>query len=1051
MTRLEITSRDAVAGGQSFGSAGPYANIRGRVHGEIDPRDRRNRIIQDIDLAPRNARGRVDYIATFSLMMPADLSKSSGVLVYSVVNRGTGAATPGPDGHISLVSGWQGDVAPTATNQTIQVPVARSRNGSPLTGPVLARFSDLPKGTSTAAIRVGSLGTGFYPPATLDTARATLTFHTGETTAGSMSGQGTVPSSEWAFADCRTTPFPGTPDPTRICLAQGFDPARLYDLVYTAKDPLVLGIGFAATRDIVDFFRHAAADASGTANPVAGRVTHGIALGTSQSGNFIKTFVHLGFNEDAAARPVFDGVLPYIAGRQLSMNVRFAAPGGAAGLYEPGSEPALWWGTYKDAERRRSAASLLDRCLRTRTCPKVIEAFGATEFWGLRMSPGLVGTDARHDIALPGNVRRYYMPGTHHGGGAGGFQIAQTGNERCSLPQNPNPMADTHRALVAALVAWVVKETEPPPSRYPTLADSQLAPAATVAAAFPKIPDVAAPEVNQSSTMTLVMNSSTGTSPASSASCPRPSARWCRRSCPASTRTATRPPAWLRRCIRRRSAAISGGTSPHRGSSKARSADSRAASTICGDARRAGKVRRSEAFGRGALRHAGRLRLRGDARGQRARPRPLPAARRRRPPDRQCGKEPHPADDRRERRGSTAYCGYAVQMTEQSPDLPLRGLQVIDFTRVLAGPLCTMLLGDMGAEVIKIEDPRHGDDTRAWAPFVDGWSTYYLTVNRNKKSVAVDLKSEDGRALMEDLFRSADVVIENFRPGTLERLGFGPDRATALNPRLIYCSISGYGTTGPRSDEAGYDMVIQGESGLMDVTGFPETGPTKVGVAITDCLAALYAVQGILLAHIQRQRTGKGQFLDIALLDSAVSVLGLPVGIVAATGQSPGRLGNEHPSLAPYEPYPAADGQVVVAVANPRLWTRFCAAMGIEDLEHDPRFANNTDRLAHRDALNAIIGRLFESQSVDSLLERLSAAGVPCGRVRTIDQVLRDPQLAARQMLIDMPAGAGSVKVPGNPVKLSDVPAIAAEPPPALGQHTEEVRESVRRRQSADA
>jgi hypothetical protein len=178
------------------------------------------------------------------------------------------------------------------------------------------------------------------------------------------------------------------------------------------------------------------------------------------------------------------------------MNVRFAAPGGAAGLYEPGSEPALWWGTYKDAERRRGSASLLDRCLRTRTCPKVVEAFGATEFWGLRMSPGLVGTDARHDIALPGNVRRYYMPGTNHGGGAGGFQIAQTGNERCSLPQNPNPMADTHRALVAALIEWVVRGTEPPPSRYPTLADGQLAPAATVAAAFPKIPGVAVPEVN---------------------------------------------------------------------------------------------------------------------------------------------------------------------------------------------------------------------------------------------------------------------------------------------------------------------------------------------------------------------------------------------------------------------------------------------------------------------------------------------------------------------------------------------------------------------------
>src|SRR5688572_21917533 len=328
--------------------------------------------------------------------------------------------------------------------------------------------------------------------------------------------------------------------------------------------------------------------------------------------------------------------------------------------------------------------------------------------------------------------------------------------------------------------------------------------------------------------------------------------------------------------------------------------------------------------------------------------------------------------------------------------LPLRGLKVIDFTRVLAGPLCTMLLGDMGAEVIKIEDPRHGDDTRAWAPFVGGWSTYFLTVNRNKQSVAVDLKSPDGVALLEDLVRSADVLVENFRPGTLDRLGFGPERARALNDRLIYCSISGYGTTGPRRGEPGYDMVIQGESGLMDVTGFPETGPTKVGVAITDCLAALYAVQGILLAHIARTRTGEGQVVDIALLDSAVSVLGLPAGIAAVTGQGPGRLGNAHPSLAPYQPYPAADGSVIVAVANPRLWSRYCAAAGAGALEHDPRFATNTDRLKHRAALNAAIHELFRDVTVDSLIERLTAAGVPCGRVRTIDDVLRDPQLAAR-------------------------------------------------------
>jgi len=378
--------------------------------------------------------------------------------------------------------------------------------------------------------------------------------------------------------------------------------------------------------------------------------------------------------------------------------------------------------------------------------------------------------------------------------------------------------------------------------------------------------------------------------------------------------------------------------------------------------------------------------------------------------------------------------------------LPLTGLTVIDFTRVLSGPLCTMLLGDMGAEVIKIEDPRHGDDTRAWAPFVDGWSTYFLGVNRNKKSVAVDIKSPDGIALVEQLIRSADVLVENFRPGTLDRLGFGPDRARAINERLIYCSISGYGATGPRRDLPGYDMVIQGESGLMDVTGFPETGPTKVGVAITDCLAALYAVQGILLAHIARARTGKGQFVDISLLDSAVSILGLPAGIVAATGRSPGRLGNAHPSLAPYEPYLASDGYVVVAVANPKLWSRFCTAIGAEALEHDPRFATNTDRLQNREALNACIGSIFRDRTVDALIERMSAAGVPCGRVRTIDEVLHDPQLAARQMLIDVAAGRETVKVPGNPVKLSATPILPADAPPALGEHTRNVQQTIRER-----
>jgi alpha/beta hydrolase family protein len=487
VTRLEITTRTPVAGGP-FGRAGAYENIRGRIYGEVDPADRRNRIIQDLDLAPRNQRGKVEYVATFALMKPVDAANASGVLLYSVVNRGDGDASASRDGHISLVSGWQGDVGPTAVNQTIRVPVARNADGSPVTGPVLARFSDVPAGTTTMPLRIGSLGTASYPPVTLDPSSARLTFHASETVDGQTSGGGAVASADWAFADCRSTSFPGTPDPTRICLRQGFDPARIYELVYTAKDPLVLGVGLAATRDIVSFFRHAKADSTGTPNPIAGVVTHSVATGTSQAGNFLKTFVHLGFNEDLEGRIVWDGLFPFIAARQTPMNFRFAAPGGAANLDEPGSEPILWWSRYNDVVRGRGTGSLLDRCNATRTCPKVIEAFGSTEFWGLRMSPGLVGTDAAKDIPLPDNVRRYYMPGTTHGGGRGGFTRTQPVIGRCELPQNPNPMADTTRALIAALVDWVVKGTVPPPSRYPTLAEGLLVPPDVTAETYRTIP-----------------------------------------------------------------------------------------------------------------------------------------------------------------------------------------------------------------------------------------------------------------------------------------------------------------------------------------------------------------------------------------------------------------------------------------------------------------------------------------------------------------------------------------------------------------------------------
>jgi len=492
VTRLEITAREPMPA--TPGVAIPYELIRGRIHGDVDPKDRHNAIIQDVALAPRNARGRVEYVATFALAAPIDPSKASGVLVYSVVNRGNGAATASPDGHVMLVSGWQGDLEAAPALQTIQVPVATRSDGSPITGPVLARFVNVAAGTTTVPLRLGSIGAGVpaYPPASLDQATASLMSAASETSRGVKGGVVAIPRADWAFADCRTTPFPGTPDATRVCLKGGFDPARLYELAYTAKDPKVLGLGYAATRDIVAFFRHAA-DAAGTANPIAGRITHAIAIGDSQSGNFIRAFVHLGFNEDLAGGRVWDGVFPRIAARQTPMNVRFAVPGGAAGLFEPGSEPAIWWGRYTDTARGHTkATSLLDRCTATKTCPKVIEAFGSAEFWGLRMSPDLIGTDAKADIPLPPDVRRYFYPGTTHGGGRGGFTLAAPAPPAgCSLPANPNPQADQTRALTAALVEWVVRGTPPPPSRYPTLAKGELVLPTRQATHFPDVPGLA--------------------------------------------------------------------------------------------------------------------------------------------------------------------------------------------------------------------------------------------------------------------------------------------------------------------------------------------------------------------------------------------------------------------------------------------------------------------------------------------------------------------------------------------------------------------------------
>jgi hypothetical protein len=497
VVRLEIVSRQPANDGRPIGTIGPFEVLRGKIYGEIDPADPHNAIIQDLTLAPRNERGKVEYAATFALAKPVDVAKAARVLLYQVVNRGNGQVSVSADGYISLVSGWQGDVVPTANNQTIVVPVAKDRSGGPVTGRVIARFVDVPDGASTAPIRLASLGTPQpYLPVDLSEPGAVLAMHSSETRSGVQRGQQTIARSDWAFANCEKTPFPGTPDPTRVCLRGGFRRDRAYQLVYTAKDPLVLGVGLAATRDIVSFFRYADRDRDGTANPVAGAIDRAVSIGDSQSGNFIRTFIHLGFNQDESNRIVWDGVFPRIAARQTPMNLRFALPGGAAGLYEPGSDGIVWWGRYEDRIRGLKPGSLLERCTTSKTCPKIIEAFGSAEFWGLRMSPDLVGTDAKTDIPLPDNVRRYYYPGTTHGGGRGGFRVepggpVSFGGAQCELPENPNPESDTTRALTRALVEWVTRGTPPPPSRYPTLANGDLVPPTRAAMGLPDIPGLA--------------------------------------------------------------------------------------------------------------------------------------------------------------------------------------------------------------------------------------------------------------------------------------------------------------------------------------------------------------------------------------------------------------------------------------------------------------------------------------------------------------------------------------------------------------------------------
>lgn len=502
-----------------------YEQLSGRAFGELDPADARNAIIQDLRLG-LDQDGKARYVATFVITRPMDMAKASGLLWHDVPNRGRPKTIDPLErryGDVGLSSAWQGDNAgatavgssmPVAGNHWLRLPVAKNPDGSPVTGPVFARIVNRQgPGSQGLVVQTNPVP---YLPVTLDTRQAKLVSRAGESMAGAVSGEQTIAPTDWAWARCGDgAPFPGTPDPTQICLKAGFDPAKLYQIVYTARDPYILGIGFAAWRDVGAFFKTARADDAGTPNPLAGRITHSIGRGVSQSGNYLRGWLHLGFNQAEDGRQVHDGIWPIIAGRRIALNFRWAQPDGVLELYQAGGEGPQWWGPYPDPRRGLPAAGILDRCTATRTCPKIIEHFGAAEIWALKLGPEWVGTDAKEDIPLPANVRRYYIASTNHGGGAGGFDTSLPGvglpktGANCPgnnygtglLPANPLPHAETANALLVHFRNWVMRGTAPPPSRYPLMkpvkadgspAPSELAEPHKAAMGFPTIPGLRA-------------------------------------------------------------------------------------------------------------------------------------------------------------------------------------------------------------------------------------------------------------------------------------------------------------------------------------------------------------------------------------------------------------------------------------------------------------------------------------------------------------------------------------------------------------------------------
>lgn len=369
----------------------------------------------------------------------------------------------------------------------------------------------------------------------------------------------------------------------------------------------------------------------------------------------------------------------------------------------------------------------------------------------------------------------------------------------------------------------------------------------------------------------------------------------------------------------------------------------------------------------------------------------------------------------------------------------LAGLKVLDLSRVLAGPYCTMILSDLGAEVVKVEAPGGSDDTRAWGPpYRGGESAYYMSANRNKKAITVNLKDEQGKEIIKKLIKKSDIVIENFKSGTMERLGLGYEQLKAVNPKIIHCSITGFGKSGPYKDLPGYDYIIQAMGGLMSITGSQESGPMKVGVAIADVLTGLYATVGILAAVNERNESGLGQSIDISLFDSQVSSLVNVASNYLVSGQIPQLLGNLHPNIVPYQTFPTADKQMVIAVGNDRQFSKLTQVIGQPELAGDERFSTNPKRLENKEELIEIISDKLKKRTSGEWLTLLNESGIPAGPINNLEELFQDEQIAARNMVqvVEHPT-AGKISLVGSPLKLSRTPAEVRSHPPLAGEHTE--------------